>query len=44
MLSDDGMNFVGADNEVRDLVNQLDQDQLQRMTSSRGVNWYWNPS
>ena len=43
MLSDNGTNFVSADNEVRDLVNQLDQDQLQRMTSSRGVNWYWNP-
>lgn len=21
----------------------MDQDQLQRMTSSRSVNWYWNP-
>lgn len=39
MLSDNG----GAEKEVRNLVSQLDQHQLQRMTSNRGVNWHWNP-
>ena len=43
MLSDNGTNFVGAEKEVRELVCQLDHEQLQRMTSSRGVTWHWNP-
>ena len=40
MLSDNGTNFVGAEKEIRDLVRQLDHDQLQRMTSNHGVTWY----
>ena len=43
MLSDNGTNFVGAEKEIRELVSQLDHDQLQRMTSSHGVTWHWNP-
>ena len=43
MLSDNGTNFVGAEKEIRELVSHLDHDQLQRMTSSRGVTWHWNP-
>ena len=43
MLSDNGTNFVGAEKEIRELVSQLDHDQLQHMTSSRGVTWHWNP-
>ena len=43
MLSDNGTNFVGAEKEIRELVGQLDHDQLQRMTSSHGVTWHWNP-
>jgi len=43
MLSDNGTNFVGAEKEIRDLVSQLEHDQLQRMTSNHGVTWYWNP-
>lgn len=43
MLSDNGTNFVGTEKEIRELVSQLDHDQLQRMTSSHGVTWHWNP-
>ena len=43
MLSDNGTNFVGAEKEIRELVSQLDREQLQRMTSNRGVTWHWNP-
>ena len=43
MLSDNGTNFVGAEKEIRELVNQLDHDQLQPMMSSSGVNRHWNP-
>jgi len=43
MMSDNGTNFVGAEKEIRELVSQLDCDQLQWMTSNRGVTWHWNP-
>ena len=43
MLSDNGTNFVGAEKEIRELVSQLDHDQLQRMASSHGITWHWNP-
>ena len=43
MLSDNGSNFVGAEKEFRELVGELDPDQVQSMTSNQGVNWYWNP-
>lgn len=43
MLSDNGSNFVGAKKEIRELVGELDHDQVQHMTSNEGVHWYWNP-
>ena len=43
MLSDNGTNFVGVEKEIRELISELDHDQLQRMTSSHGVTWHWNP-
>ena len=43
VLSDNGTNFVGGDNELRDLVLQLDQDKIQDSTANRGVRWHFNP-
>ena len=43
MLSDNGTNFVGGDRELQELVQQLDQDKIQRMTSNEGIRWHWNP-
>ena len=43
MLSDNGSNFVGAKKEIRELVGELDHNQVQHMTSNEGVHWYWNP-
>ena len=42
MISDNG-NFVGAVNELRELVGQLDKDKIQGMTSQKGVKWTFNP-
>ena len=43
MLSDNGTNFVGGHNELKDLVKQLDKDKIQDSTANRGVKWYFNP-
>ena len=33
----------GGDCELQELVQNLDQDKIQRMTSNEGINWHWNP-
>jgi hypothetical protein len=43
LLSDNGTNFVGGHNELQELVQHLDQDIIQRMTSNNGIRWHWNP-
>ena len=41
--SDNGTNFVGANNELQDLVKALDKDKITRSTADKGVKWYFNP-
>ena len=43
MVSDNGTNFVGGNNELRELVNQIDKEKVESLTSNKGVNWHWNP-
>ena len=43
MVSKNGSNFVAADREIRELVAELDQEQIRRTTANKGVEWYWNP-
>ena len=43
MVSDNGSNFLAADREIRELVAELDQEQIRRTTANKGVEWYWNP-
>jgi len=43
MLSDNGTNYVGAQREIKELVENIDQEKVQRMTSNRGVTWLFNP-
>jgi len=38
-----GRIFVGAKKEIRELVDELDHNQVQRVTSNQGVTWHWNP-
>ena len=40
MLSDNGTNFIGGSKEISQLVKQMDQDKIQRMTSNKGSNWH----
>jgi len=43
MLSDNGTNFVGADNELKELVARLDKDKIVNSTANHGVKWHFNP-
>ena len=43
MVSNNGSNFVAADREIRELVAELDQEQIRHTTANKGVEWYWNP-
>ena len=43
LVSDNGTNFVGAHNELKDLVNALDAEKIQNQTSNHGVKWQFNP-
>ena len=43
MICDNSTNFVGAVNELKELVGQLDKDTIQGATAQEGVNWTFNP-
>ena len=43
VVTDNGTNFVGAVNELKELMNQLDQERIKRKTSAQGVRWLFNP-
>ena len=43
MLSDNGTNFIGGCKEINQLVNEIDRDKVQKMTSNKGIHWHWNP-
>ena len=42
-ISDNGTNFFGAVNELKELVGQLDKDKIQGTTPQKGVKWTFNP-
>ena len=43
MLSDNGSNYVGAAREIKELVDCIDQEKIQRLTSNKGIDWQFNP-
>jgi hypothetical protein len=43
MLSDNDINFVGAVNELKELVCQLDKDKIKRNATNVSVKWNFNP-
>ena len=42
--SDNGTNLVGAVNELKQLVTQLDQQKIKRTTAHNNVEWFSNPA
>ena len=43
VFSDNGTNFVGAVNELKSLVSELDEEKIKDKTASKGVKWLFNP-
>ena len=43
VVSDNGTNFVGAVNELKEVFNQLDQEKIKCKTSAQTVKWLFNP-
>jgi hypothetical protein len=43
MLSDNGTNFVGAVNELKELVCQLHKDKIKINATNVSVKWNFNP-
>ena len=43
MLSDNGTNFVGAERELRELVEQLDRDKIEKSAANKIIKWSFNP-
>ena len=43
IVNDRGTYFIGADRELRELVDGLDQNRIQDQTVDKGVKWLFNP-
>jgi len=43
IVSDRGINFVGADRELLELVSGMDTNKIQDQTASKGVKWCFHP-
>ena len=43
MVSDNGSNIIGAVNELKELLSQLDKDRIQRTTANKEIKWKYNP-
>ena len=44
MTSDNGTNFVEAVNELKALIDRLDQDKIKRDGGQGNIKWKFNPS
>ena len=43
VISDNGGNFVGANRELKELVQQLDIRKIQVSTANQVIKWHFNP-
>ncbi|XP_064637186.1 uncharacterized protein LOC135493632 [Lineus longissimus] len=43
MTSDNAGNFVKGNRELREIVEQFDQERIKKETSTLGVRWHFNP-
>ena len=43
VISDNGTNFVGAERDLRELIQSLDQTRIADDVANKGIKWSWNP-
>ena len=43
IVSDNGTNFVGAVNELKELFSKFDKNGIQRAATDKGIKWKFNP-
>ena len=43
VISDNGTNFVGANNELKELLTLLDQEKIKNNMTNKGIKWKFNP-
>ena len=43
MTSDNGTNFVGANRELRELIEKIDKQKIEKSTVSHDLKWNFNP-
>jgi hypothetical protein len=43
VISDNDSNFVGAERELRELINSLDEERIRNDASNKGITWRFNP-
>ena len=43
IFSDNGTNFVGANNELKKVTQELDQERITAFLVPRGIEWIFNP-
>ena len=43
VTSDNGTNFVGADGELKELIQAIDKDKIVDDCANKGIKWNWNP-
>ncbi|MCG8429836.1 MAG: hypothetical protein MJA29_01495, partial [Candidatus Omnitrophica bacterium] len=43
IYSDNGTNFTGADSELKQCLDNLNQSQISEFLAPQGIQWYFNP-
>ena len=43
VTSDNGSNFVGANKELKELIQSIDQEKIVDDSANKGIKWNWNP-
>ena len=44
VISNNGMNFVGAERQLRELIQSLDITRIADDVANKGIKWGWNPA
>ena len=43
VFSDNGSNFIGAERELHESVERLDQEKINKSAAIKGIKWKFNP-